>query len=122
MSQFRKINLSKEDLEKNPHRISPKPVEPINNPSLIKHDQEEVLKEDNKVQDSSENRSQDNINDNQQNSEVPPGEPVNNEEEESDDKGDITDKESEDQESYDETGIDFSEWYIPEGTPRWINY
>ena len=120
MSQFRKINLSREDLEKNPHQLSPKPVEPISNTHLIKQDQEEASEDNHEGQEKPENNSQDNITDAEEGKEIPPGEPANDTEEE---KSDITDNtEPQDQESYDETGLDFSEWYFPEGTPRWINY
>ena len=123
MSKFRKINLSKEDLDKNPSKISAKPVkplEPISNTKLIKDNISETEPEEgenpNTTTETEKNLPDEDPQTSENGGEVPPGEPVNN------NNTDNSEASENIHDSYDETGIDFSEWYFPQGEQKWINY
>ena len=135
MSTFKKINLSPEEIEKTPVLNQPSTnkepstsKEPIYNPKYSENiKQKSVEKPDNAIAEKTDSQKVDKTDEPstdapkpEQKTEVPPGLPASAESDRlSDSPGSGSDGGSD---SYDVTGIDFDEWYFPQGKPRWINY
>ena len=121
MSSFRKVNLSQEELNKNPYKVSAQPSTSINKSEEKNKPQEDINVNDSRDIDRDITPSQQHF-ENSSQDEVPPGRPIMQPIDDSSASNTDNSEMDRGDNSYDMTGIDINDWYFPEGDLPWINY